>query len=95
MSPKGAGQYFTPRELIKAIVDCVRPTPDDRVCDPAAGTGGFLLRAIQYVIHNYGKELDKDQKKHLQRNFVHGWELVPNLTTCCSRVVPVSPYGAT
>ena len=41
-SPKGAGQYFTPRELIKAIVDCVQPTPDDTVCDPACGTGGFL-----------------------------------------------------
>jgi type I restriction enzyme M protein len=42
-SPKGAEQYFTPRELIKAIVDCVRPRPDDTVCDPAAGTCGFLL----------------------------------------------------
>ena len=38
-SPKGAGQYFTPRELIKAIVDCVQPMPDDTVCDPACGTG--------------------------------------------------------
>jgi len=44
-SPKGAGQYFTPRELIKAIVDCVQPTADDNVCDLAAGTGGFLLAA--------------------------------------------------
>jgi len=82
-SPKGAGQYFTPRELIKAVVDCVQPTPDDRICDPAAGTGGFLLSAIQYVIDNYGTELDKDQKKHLQRNFVHGWELVPNTARLC------------
>ena len=40
-SPKGAGQYFTPRELIKAIVDCVQPTAEDTVCDPAVGTGGF------------------------------------------------------
>src|SRR5947209_14454918 len=40
-SPKGAGQYFTPRELIKAVVDCARPTPEDDVCDPACGTGGF------------------------------------------------------
>lgn len=38
-SPKGAGQYFTPRELIKAIVDVMRPTPDETVCDPACGTG--------------------------------------------------------
>ena len=82
-SPKGAGQYFTPRELIRGIVDCVQPTPEDRVCDPAAGTGGFLLAAHQYVIDQHGKELDKDQKKHLQQNFVHGWELVPNTARLC------------
>jgi hypothetical protein len=47
-SPKGAGQYFTPRELIKAIVDCARPTAADTLCDPACGTGGFLLGAYDY-----------------------------------------------
>ena len=52
---KGAGQYFTPRELIKAIVDCMRPTPDDTVCDPACGTGGFLLAAHDYVVKHHGK----------------------------------------
>jgi len=82
-SPKGAGQYFTPRELIKAIVDCVQPTPEDRVCDPAAGTGGFLLAAHQYMIDHCGKELDKDQKKYLQQDFAHGWELVPNTARLC------------
>ena len=40
-SPKGAGQYFTPRELIKAIVDVMQPKADDTVCDPACGTGGL------------------------------------------------------
>lgn len=82
-SPKGAGQYFTPRELIKAIVDCVRPTPEDTVCDPAAGTGGFLLAAIQSVLDRHGDRLDKDQKKHLKNGFVHGWELVPNTGRLC------------
>jgi type I restriction enzyme M protein len=81
-SPKGAGQYFTPRELIKAIVDCVRPTPEDTVCDPAAGTGGFLLAAHQYVLDNV-KDLDRDQKKHLKTKFVEGWELVPNTGRLC------------
>ncbi|HUG71694.1 MAG TPA: N-6 DNA methylase, partial [Pirellulaceae bacterium] len=71
-SPKGAGQYFTPRQLIQAIVDCVQPGPDDTVCDPAAGTGGFLLAAHDYVVKHYGKELDKDQKKHLRKSFVQG-----------------------
>ena len=82
-SPKGAGQYFTPRELIKAIVDCVRPGPDDTVCDPAAGTGGFLLAAHQFVADQYGKELDKAQKKHLRTEFVSGSELVPNTARLC------------
>lgn len=82
-SPKGAGQYFTPRELIKAIVDCVQPGPDDTVCDPAAGTGGFLLAAYDYVVRRHGKELDKDHKKHLRTKFVKGWELVPNTARLC------------
>jgi type I restriction enzyme M protein len=54
-SPKGAGQYFTPRELIKAIVDCARPTASDMLCDPACGTGGFLLAAHDYVVHHQAK----------------------------------------
>lgn len=82
-SPKGAGQYFTPRPLIQAIVDCVRPTADDKVCDPACGTGGFLLAAREYVQKHEGKELDKDQKKHLRTAFATGWELVPNTARLC------------
>ncbi|MBS0209480.1 MAG: SAM-dependent DNA methyltransferase [Planctomycetes bacterium] len=82
-SPKGAGQYFTPRELIKGIVDCVQPTADDTVCDPAAGTGGFLLNAYDYVAKHQGRSLDKDQKKHLRTKFVRGWELVPNTARLC------------
>lgn len=82
-SPKGAGQYFTPRELIKAIVDVMRPSPEDTVCDPAAGTGGFLLAAHKYVVDHFGKDLDPDQKKHLKRNFVHAWELVAATARLC------------
>jgi type I restriction enzyme M protein len=82
-SPKGAGQYFTPRELIKAVVDCVRPTADDTVADPACGTGGFLLAARDYVLNHQGRDLDRDQKKHLRTAFVKGWELVPNTARLC------------
>jgi len=82
-SPKGAGQYFTPRELIKGIVDCVQPTADETVCDPAAGTGGFLIAALEYVISRQGKELDKDQKKKLRTKFLKGGELVPNTARLC------------
>ncbi len=59
-SPKGADQYFTPRELIKAIVDYVRPEPDDTMCDPARGTGGFLLAAHDYVVREHGGTLDPE-----------------------------------
>jgi len=82
-SPKGAGQYFTPRELIKAVVEVMRPTPDDTVVDPAVGTGGFLLAAHKYVVSRFGGELDPDQKRHVKANFVKGWELVAATARLC------------
>lgn len=82
-SPKGAGQYFTPRELIQAVVDCTQPGPDDTVCDPACGTGGFLVAAHDYVLKHHGRDLDKDQKRHLRRSFVKGSDIVPNTARLC------------
>jgi type I restriction enzyme M protein len=61
----------------------MQPTADDKLCGPAAGTGGFLLLAHDYVIRHQGKDLDPDQKRHLRRNFVRGWELVPNTARLC------------
>jgi len=81
-SPKGAGQYFTPRKLIEAVVDCVCPTPEDTVCDPACGTGGFLLAARQYVLDHH-KKLDPEQRKNFRTRFVTGWEIVPNTARLC------------
>ena len=46
----GAGQYFTPRELIKAIVDVIDPRPGETICDPACGTGGFILAAHDHIM---------------------------------------------
>jgi type I restriction enzyme M protein len=83
-SPKGAGQYFTPRELIKAITDVMQPTPDDTLCDPACGTGGFLLAGHQYVLDHHVKEMTPPQKEHLKKGFAHGVELVPNMAACAS-----------
>ncbi len=82
-SPKGAGQYFTPRELIQAVVDCLDLKPDDTVCDPASGTGGFLLAAHDAVMKRYASELDPDQKKHLRAGFITGFELVPATARLC------------
>jgi len=71
----GAGQYFTPRPLIEAMVDCVQPTINDTVVDPACGTGGFLLAAYEHVAKNAG-DLTQVQREHLRDRFVHGVELV-------------------
>ncbi|MEX2347713.1 MAG: class I SAM-dependent DNA methyltransferase [Balneolaceae bacterium] len=72
----GAGQYFTPRALIKTMVECVRPAPQKSIADPAAGTGGFFLAAYDYLLENY--DLDKDQKEFLKYKTFKGWEIVPN-----------------
>jgi type I restriction enzyme M protein len=71
----GAGQYFTPRALIDAIVDCVDPTPSDTVVDPACGTGGFLLAAHAHASSDAGN-LTPEERTHLRDRFVHGVELV-------------------
>jgi type I restriction enzyme M protein len=66
-----AGQYFTPRPLIRAIVDVMQPKPGDTICDPACGTGGFLLIAHEFLLaHN--PILDPDQRKQLRDDALHG-----------------------
>lgn len=77
----GAGQYFTPRPLIRAIVDVMRPTADMRVCDPAAGTGGFLLAAYEQM---KSANLDPDQKRFLRDQALRGWEIVDGTARLCA-----------
>ncbi|PKO71605.1 MAG: DNA methyltransferase [Betaproteobacteria bacterium HGW-Betaproteobacteria-14] len=79
----GAGQYFTPRALIQAMVTCVAPKPDERICDPACGTGGFLFTAHNYLIHHY-PNLTKDEKRHLKESAFTGWELVQATARVCA-----------
>ncbi|MCE0498045.1 MAG: type I restriction-modification system subunit M [Methylacidiphilales bacterium] len=78
----GAGQYFTPRPLIAAMVDGVAPQPGQTICDPACGTGGFLLAAHDYVAKHY--PLDRAQKKHLKAGTLFGIELVDSVTRLCA-----------
>ena len=66
-----AGQYFTPRPLIKAIVDVMQPKSGDTISDPACGTGGFLLVAHQFIL-DHNKVLDPDQRKHLRKEALSG-----------------------
>src|SRR3989440_5556427 len=65
-SSRGAGQYFTPRPVIQAMCEVMQPTPEDRLCDPAAGTGGFLCNAYSYVLERFEKDLDRDEKRALR-----------------------------
>jgi type I restriction enzyme M protein len=78
----GAGQYFTPRPLIKAIVDVMQPQPGQTICDPACGTGGFLLAAHDYIAKTPG--LDAAQKRKLKRGTLFGFELVDGVTRLCA-----------
>jgi len=73
----GAGQYFTPRPLVRAMVEAVQPTPDDTVVDPACGTGGFLLSAIEHIQRGYGTSMTQQQRRDLSEGrSVRGVELV-------------------
>lgn len=69
----GAGQYFTPRPLIKAMVECLRPEPGKTIADPACGTGGFFLAAYDYLS---ALGPDKGQAVFLKYHTFFGNEIV-------------------
>lgn len=77
----GAGQYFTPRPLIKAMVDCIRPQIGETVCDPACGTGGFLLTAYDYM---KDQSPDLDKLDFLNNKALHGVDNTPLVVTLAS-----------
>lgn len=77
----GAGQYFTPRPLIKAMVETMRPQPGMTIYDPACGTGGFLLAAHDYISKQY--KLDKEQKRFLKEGTFKGKDIVDGVARLC------------
>ncbi len=77
----GAGQYFTPRALIKVMVDCLRPQPGRTIADPACGTGGFFLAAYDHLVSQH--PLDRAQKAFLKHETFHGHEIVANTRRLC------------
>ena len=78
----GAGQYFTPRALIRAVVEVMRPQPASTVYDPACGTGGFLLIAYEQMTRN--PHLDKDQKEFLRFKTLSGKDIVDSVARLCA-----------
>src|SRR5207249_4622247 len=83
-SSRGAGQYFTPRPVIQAMCEVMQPAPADRICDPAAGTGGFLCNAYNYVLEHFERDLDRDEKRALREELVEGVELSPKVGRMCA-----------
>ena len=80
----GAGQYFTPRPLVRAMIACLRPDPGETIADPACGTGGFLLAAHEWIVDHYIAEMDADAKRFLRDKAVHGWEIVDGTARLCA-----------
>lgn len=76
----GAGQYFTPRSLIKTMVACLRPKPMKTIIDPACGTGGFFLAAYDFI---KAQDLNQEEKAFLKNETFHGNEIVANTRRMC------------
>jgi type I restriction enzyme M protein len=72
----GAGQYFTPRALIKAMVACIQPQPLKTIADPACGTGGFFLAAYDFISDPKNFTLNREQKEFLKNKTFYGNEIV-------------------
>jgi type I restriction enzyme M protein len=81
----GAGQYFTPRPLIDAIVDVMQPSIGQTIADPACGTGGFLLAAYQYLADpERVKDLSEEQDTFLRERTFYGVDIVPGVVRLCA-----------
>ena len=77
----GAGQYFTPRPVIRAIIEVMRPTTKMRIADPACGTGGFLLAAFEYLKE---RTANAREAAYLRTRTLRGTDLVPNVARLCA-----------
>lgn len=76
----GAGQYFTPRPVIKAMVKCIRPRVGETIADPSCGTGGFFLGALDFL---YKKSLSEKDKETISFETFHGWEIEKSTARLC------------
>ncbi len=90
----GAGQYFTPRPLIQAIVEVMRPQPGETICDPACGTGGFLLAAHDDIVDHI-EYPDPDQMRHLRLEALRGYDIVDSVVRLCAMNLLLHGIGPT
>lgn len=74
------GQFRTPRHIIQTMVEMMRPTPEDVICDPALGTAGFLVAAGEYIRDNHPQALrDEKLRKHFHNSMFHGFDFDPTM----------------
>ncbi len=95
----GVETHFTngldpePRALIQAMVTCVAPKPGERICDPACGTGGFLLAANHYITHE-NPHLERAELRRLKNDAFMGWELVQATARVCAMNLMLHGIGS-
>ena len=89
----GAGQYFTPRALIDAMVEVIHPIPKETIADPACGTGGFFLSVHKHMIDNF--KLNQEQKKFLKNQTFMGWDIVTEVVRLCAMNMYLHGIGST
>tara|TARA_R110002012_G_scaffold322047_2_gene554270 strand:+ start:12865 stop:13764 length:900 start_codon:yes stop_codon:yes gene_type:complete len=77
----GAGQYFTPRPVIKAMVECIQPKPKETIADPSCGTGGFFLGALEYLERK--PDLTDAERWFIKFETFHGWEIEKATARLC------------
>jgi type I restriction enzyme M protein len=80
----GAGQYFTPRPLIDAIVDIIDPKIGHTIADPACGTGGFLLSAFQHINKRLEDKPNTKNAALLRERTFYGADIVPSVVRLCA-----------
>ena len=71
------GQFRTPRHIIRMMVDLMKPTPDELICDPACGTSGFLVTASDYLRENYKNDIlmNRQKRDHYMNHMFHGFDM--------------------
>ena len=71
------GQFRTPRHIIKMMVELMKPSADDMICDPACGTSGFLVASGEWLKENRKEEIffDKDKKEHYMNHMFYGYDM--------------------
>lgn len=79
----GAGQYFTPRPVIRAILNVMNAEPTMRIADPACGTGGFMLAAHEYLLRHF-PGMDRKTRRFVDQQAIRGNDLVASVARLCA-----------